>query len=839
VAQPNRGLRKIRIASLLLLLLVVSALPVQARKQPARKPQPVKKAPPAPALPAAIQLASGETIPVSELVPRTESATQQIGQIAASIHTPEMRQVETSLDVLSQAVSNAYEDTKNNIRLARSPLQLTETKVLWVRNRTQLDGINLAIVRYATSLDQQSQQLNKLRETWSAAAKSVVAAKLPDEFVQRVLGVQQLTEQAQRALREETERLLKVQVQLSQTRTQVDDVVDQLDLAEASLRDQLFVIDSPPIWRVLHPTHFRGTWDQITRLLKGAGSRARNFYEAYRSKLLVYSFCNLVLFIIIVRFSRQDRTTWPVEDAALTESLRHPIALTAFVMLLFFGLLFSKAPSEVLRTSRLLMVLSVIYLATRIFDQRLRRHVVALGLFTIVNVVSVLFTSGTVLRRVVVLLVTGAMLAGMVVLLRKGGMVRTLLEERRWNFVAMCCFIAGAFLSISTLSNIIGNVSLGDLLANGTIVAAYTAVAVYVFYIVFTALTYAFTSSTFGQKSRAIHLHRDLIDRRLATTFKRIAWFLWIAIVLYAFQALDQTIAEISAILHYKLQVGTVSLSLLDVVLFFLVLYVSTLTARLIRFLLNEEILPRTSINPGAAQAGSRLTYTGLLFVGIFIAFGAAGLELSKLTVLTGAFGVGIGFGLQNVVNNFVSGIIVSLERPVQVGDFVEVGTLFGEIRTIGFRSSTVRTPEGADVIVPNSELISKSVVNWSLTDFYRRTDVSIGAAYGTDPNRVLNILTRIANSHPGVVPYPPPLITFDQFGDSSLNFTMRFWSKLDVRLQIRSEINVQIAEEFEKDGIQIPFPQRDVHLFMEGATPSQELPAAVVARASQAAGQS
>jgi small-conductance mechanosensitive channel len=313
--------------------------------------------------------------------------------------------------------------------------------------------------------------------------------------------------------------------------------------------------------------------------------------------------------------------------------------------------------------------------------------------------------------------------------------------------------------------------------------------------------------------------------------FRTSAWLLWGVAVLFAFQILTQTVAGIGSILHYKQHIGSISLSLFDVVVFGLVLYVSRTLAKLTRFLLNEEFLPRTSIHPGTAQAGSRLIYAGMLIVGIFIALGAAGLELSKLTLLTGAVGVGLGFGLQNVVNNFVSGIIVSIERPVEVGDFIEVGTLFGKVRTIGFRSTTIRTADGADVIVPNSELISKSVVNWSLTDSHRRSEVTVGAAYGTDPARVLATLSRIAAAHPNVIKQPAPLITFDHFGDSSLNFTLRFWSKLDSWQQVRSELNAQIAREFENSGIEIPFPQRDLHLRIEGTAPVQELAAEIGTR--------
>jgi len=779
-------------------------------------------------MPATIQVANGESIPVSELVPRTESAKQQIGQMVANIRNPETKQAEASLDLLSKAVSETAEETKQDIRLARSPLQLTEATVTWSRNRAQLDAINLAIDGYAADLTQQYQQLLKIRETWTIASNSAVDANLPQQFIERVVGVQLLSEQAEETLRDETDHLMKVQTQVAQVRAQIDDVIDQLDVAEAALRVQLFAIASPPIWRVLHASDFRGTGQLIAQQLKGVGNDTVRFYQASRSGLLGYFLLAIALFAVALRFSRQDRTSWPTEDPAQIESLRHPIALTAFVLPLLFGLVFAKAPADVLRVSQMLMALTVVFLAARISDERFRGYAVGLGLFSVLNAMSVQLTSGTVLRRLFVLFVAGTMLVVVVKLLRKGGLIRVLVEERHWTFVLFCCYLGGGLLFLSIISNIFGNVSLADVLANGTIYGAYYGVAVYIFYIVSTALTYTFTASELGRRSRAIRLHRDLVNRKLASLFKKAAWLFWAVAVLFAFQILTQTIAGIGAILRYKLWIGAISLSLLDVVVFVLVLYVSTTIAKLIRFLLNEEFLPRTSINPGAAQAGSRLTYTGMLIVGIFIALGAAGLELSKLTLLTGAVGVGIGFGLQNVVNNFVSGIIVSLERPVEVGNFIEVGTLFGEVRTIGFRASTVRTFDGADVIVPNSELISKSVVNWSLTDFDRRTDITVGAAYGTDPDRVLAILSRIAAAHPDVMKYPAPLITFDHFGDSSLIFTLRFWSRLDSQLRVRSELNGQIAREFEKDGIKIPFPQRDLHLHIEGTTPAQELAAEV-----------
>ena len=798
--------------------LVTSGLPAQTKKPAARDSRTTKakpQTPPEPKLPTVISLSNGESIPMAELVPRSEAVINQLGQMAAQLRSPDVKQVETSVATLAQTVNAAADDAKKSVRMARSALQLPEMKMTWVRYRGQLEALNTVVVRYGTGLDDAQKQVSSEREKWSAIVSAMEKAKVPDEYVQRASTVVGMADQVQSTLREETENLIKMQVQVSETRTQIDDILDQINVADAALREQVFVIDSPPIWSVLGQVSFSSTWHQVRTIISGVQTRTSNFYQSYRSKLLFYFLLNAGVFVLLLHFSRTDPSTWNLPLVKQEVIFRRPIVLSAFVMLVFFGVFFAKAPPEVVRFSRMLLVIPVVLLAIEIFEKHVQRYVVALGAIYVINVMSLQLLAGTVSRRLLDLALCGIMLGGMWALLRKGGTIRTLLEERGFHLVLNGLYVAGFLLVVSVFTNIVGNVSLSDVLTNGTIFSVYYVMGAYVYYFTLYALVCAVTGSSLGRRSRAIRMHRDLVDRKIAKWLKVTAWMIWGLAVLLSFQVSNQAFDETREILRKKWEVGAISISLLDVVLFGLVFYVSMMIARFIRFLLDEEVLPRTEMNPGAAQAGSRLTYIALLTVGFFLSLGAAGLELSKITVLTGAFGVGLGFGLQNVVNNFVCGIIVSLERPVQVGDSIEVGTLLGEVRSIGFRSCTLRTFDGADVIVPNSELITKPVVNWSLTDLFRRTDIVIGAAYGTDPKLVIQILQELTTKHPGVMKYPEPLITFDQFADSSLNFTVRFWSKLDGRLQVRSELNIQIAEEFAKHGIAIPFPQRDVHVHM------------------------
>jgi small-conductance mechanosensitive channel len=184
---------------------------------------------------------------------------------------------------------------------------------------------------------------------------------------------------------------------------------------------------------------------------------------------------------------------------------------------------------------------------------------------------------------------------------------------------------------------------------------------------------------------------------------------------------------------------------------------------------------------------------------------------MAKVTLLAGALSVGIGFGLQNVVNNFVSGLILVIERPVGVGDVIERGTLSGTVTRIGIRSSTVRTGQGAEVIVPNGELVSKEVVNWTRSDRRRRYDIDVGVAPGSDPERVMQLLVEAATEVPDVMSDPPPRAMFKGFGESALNFSLMAWvPTVDVGLQAQNALRVAIMRKLDAAQIAMPFPARD-----------------------------
>ncbi len=244
------------------------------------------------------------------------------------------------------------------------------------------------------------------------------------------------------------------------------------------------------------------------------------------------------------------------------------------------------------------------------------------------------------------------------------------------------------------------------------------------------------------------------------------------------------------------------------------IIYGALLTSKAIQMLLLNKILPRFKAEKGVQLSITRLVHYAVLTIGFFIMLNALGFQLSQLALLGGALGVGIGFGLQAIVNNFTSGLILLFERPIKVGDAIRIGTELGEVKNLGLRATIIQTYDNAEIVVPNSDLITQQVTNYTLAERKVRVRVPVGVAYGTEVSKVLDILRACGKANPMVLNTPAPTALFLAFGASSLDFELRVWIPefLD-SVQVLSELNQDIDNEFALNNIEIPFPQSDLHL--------------------------
>jgi small-conductance mechanosensitive channel len=240
-----------------------------------------------------------------------------------------------------------------------------------------------------------------------------------------------------------------------------------------------------------------------------------------------------------------------------------------------------------------------------------------------------------------------------------------------------------------------------------------------------------------------------------------------------------------------------------------------SMVSRQTRRFMQSEVLVHTSMDLGQQFAIARITGYLIFVVGLMVGLESLGVDLSSLVVLGGAVGVGVGFGMQNIVNNFVSGLILLVERPIKLGDRVEVGETNGDVVRIAGRSTWVRTNENVVIIIPNSEFISTRVTNWTANDRQVRFSLSLGVSYSSRPEEVRELLMKVALAHPDVLRQPPPEVIFSGFGDSALNFELRVWTIRQVQtpLKLKSDLYFAVFAVFAEHNIEIPFPQRDLHL--------------------------
>ncbi len=386
------------------------------------------------------------------------------------------------------------------------------------------------------------------------------------------------------------------------------------------------------------------------------------------------------------------------------------------------------------------------------------------------------------------------------------------------------CKAAPVYLGAGVVAAAFGYVDLGRIITSGSISAIQLALALYAGVRMFSGVVTVALQIWPLRLLQMIRQHRHLMEKRAHQLLVWLAAFGWTWRLLGHIGLMDPIVSLGRTILGTKLERGTISVSIADILAFTLTIWVSYLLSSFIRFALKEEVYSRTHTPSGTAYASSRLLHYTILAIGFVVGLGVLGMDLSKVSILAGAFGVGIGFGLQSVVNNFVCGLILLFERPIHVGDTIEVGELLGEVQRIGFRASTVRTYKGSDIIVPNSQFITANVTNWTFSDRLRRIELPVGVNYSSAPKRVIEVLEGVARSNPQVLKYPAPQCLFVGYGDSSINFELLAWTDQFANFaQIRSDLNSAIYDAVHAAGMSFPFPQREVRLLRDSEADSAE----------------
>jgi potassium efflux system protein len=755
-----------------------------------------------------------QPIAVSEIPRQSEQVSTRLREIESELAPdPRIREIEEALPEWIADARAAKENRRSPESLSLRELDSARSR--WLSRKEQLDQWLSVLEARTSDLAARVEELTRLDEVWSAT-RSHGSGEIPAPLRARINEVRTEIDRVRRATRARLGDVLTLQNQLSEQAGNVQEELDRLGRTLTSARESLLARDAPPIWSALAGAENRPRiFEEALASWRDAQRASQQFVVASSDRLLAQGFLFLVLLWIFWKLrKRAQRFSEQPGLEAPARVLSHPIADALLITLLTTRLFHPHAPLAVYELNRLALLFPLLRILPGLIHASMRFPLYGLAVLYVGDLLTALVPADTFLSRLMQLGVSGVLFTGLVYLARPGGPA-TRIDLGGWWRAAISGARLGAVITAAALvANVFGRIRLSEALTNAVLSSAYAAVALYAGTVVLQSLLTLLLETRSSQSFRAVSAKREYL-RALSTKLVRLAAvvaFVWI--VLGSFQLLDPVLAGARNVLTKGISVGEIEVTLGDILAFAITLWLTLQVSRATRVLLDEDVLPRFEFPRGVQGTISVLAHYFILFIGFTIALAAAGIELGRFALLAGAFGVGIGFGLQNVVNNFISGLILLFERPIQVGDTVELGSLLGKVKRIGMRSSTVRTFEGADVIVPNAHLIDSQVVNWTLSDRLRRIEVNVGVAYGTRPREVLDILLGVARAHSEILTDPAPYALFDGFGDSSLNFTLRAWTgNFDEFLRLRSELRVGVHDALEAAGITIPFPQRDLHL--------------------------
>ena len=794
-AAPGRGDARFRflLTCLLLAALALFAGPL-ARAQataPAAPAAPAAEAAPVPA-PIALADVAVEAETASALVRRFESSSRNLDALDMASE---------ELPVLARDMGVRTVEMRR-LLTHNTPLETIrslEAEWRYLENRSA--AITSDLTRAASQLDRDLAELDKLDATWSATRDAAVTGSAPQAVLGRVREVAGEVAKVRKTVLERRARVLALQSQSAEVGARAGQATEALAAASERAAARLFYADSPLIWRTNPlsgearelPDSGPGAVGETAALVEYARENGRRFGVHAAVLALLAGLLYLIRSKVRV-LSQSDgnlRRTGKIFEMPVVSALLLSLLLAAWF--------YPRAPRMFWIAGGVFSAIPTLLFSRRVIERHLYPVLYAVIGFYVIDKLRGILTPMPEIWRWVLLAETVLFLLALTL---------TLVRSRRtvdgppwtmtaaWRAVRLGAWPGLAVFALALVANIAGYVRLADMLATTAFFSAFSAVVTYALTRVGEGLLHALLCvpplSFLGMTRR----HTPLLTSRFNRFLKWLGFLVWLSLTLRVLGLLQPLFIGAQSLWSAMLPLGSLETSVGSVIIFLLTVWGTFLLSRLARFVLEEEIFPNLHLERGLPYAINRVVHYLVLLSGFVIALGAMGVDMTKFTILAGAFSVGIGFGLQNIVNNFISGLIVLFERPIKVGDTIEIDGQTGRVQRIGIRASVIQSTSGAEVIIPNGKLISDKVINWTLSNGRRQISVTVLLKLDADVARARELVLGVARRNKHVMQAPAPEVLFVRRGIDQLEFELRVWSDaLDAWMEVRSDMTAEINE--------------------------------------------
>ena len=761
-------------------------------------------------------------IPTAQIIQNIVESNNEIQQANLNI-APKRNLIR--IDSLYPEYAELINDKKEytNLILESSPAKREiESQIsTWLGYQNYLNSWVVTINNYLGRNAIINEQLHNKDKIWDLTYQTASQEELPAEVLQRVKTTYENYLELDKTIDSYTNHYLKLESDITDLIVTIDNIINSLtDLRNSDIYD-LFHLRHEALWKeLLKDPSEASQVKSRTASIKENVSRIKDFFKSHENTFYL-TFVLLVIYIssiwMLIKAFKKFAIPEKRKSLQMAKSIiiDRPIWVILFLYLITIRILIDNLP-RLFDDVLVLLFLILGFAVIRPHIQARFRNLPLVIIFVILFGFCKFYIELTAFQyRLYILLEAVLVLAGTIYFIRPYQKTKSQLIYKLDQVLLGLSQLLIIFAAVSLVSNILGYSNLANYMLKVTTQAIDSTFIFYAIYLIVDSIVLGLIHSRFNRNLLIKHSNRQLLEVRALKLTNTLIFLLWLYYFLISAD-LYQPIAEfLTGFLAEPYRIGSITFTLGMLVTFVLILIISFTLTSLISFFLdgNEVQLDFIKLPKGVPAAVSLVIRYFILTVGFVLAISSLGIELSKFNLLAGALGLGIGFGLQTVVSNFISGIILVFERPIMPGDIVEVNNLLGTVNKIGVRASKITTFDGSEVVVPNNNLISNDLINWTLSDNIRRVEIFVGTSYDSDPNQVINVLKEIASAHESVLKNPSPMALLLKFGQSSIDFRLLFWVYVDNLLSTKSDINVAIYNRFKELGIKIPFPQRVVHL--------------------------
>ncbi|NOX85846.1 MAG: mechanosensitive ion channel family protein [Chlorobi bacterium] len=701
-------------------------------------------------------------------------------------------------------------------------IQIDNFMKQWEANQAKADMWKTRIQKRVKILNDNLFIVSVLKEKWLVTYKKSRKAGVPENVLTSVSDLIVKLKDLEKEIKREQNKTLDMQNNITKVMLMIDQTLTELNKIQTVVQSDYLRQDSPPLWSAGDSTINPRSTSLLIKQSVASNQKSISLFFGENKNTMIF---HVILFFLIwgilyLLYKQSDKLEAKVESEGMQTILsksreiisRH--VADALIIAMFLTLwLYPPMISSISKVIQLVFLIIAIIILPGFTNKKIKPFLYIVLVLYLINLFHVMIPGKTLFIRII-LVVENILSAWLLYKIFKSvEIIFPGFKSSRWGFFVYLIPVFLLFLATSFIGNLIGFVNIALLLNNAVTDALISIVILTLAVMVFIATFSILIRMPWVLKSNLIRNHFTLTEKRIYQIIRIVGIWLWIKSVLTDLSLYSILYDWFTGLTSISWKVGKTTIELGGIINFFLIIIITYYVTRFIKIILNEEVFPRIRLPRGVPGAITMITGYFIAGYGLFLAIAAMGVDLGKFGLLAGTLGVGIGFGLQGIVANFIAGLVLAFERPIQVGDTIEVNGMMGDVVSIGVRSSSIRTFDGSEVIIPNSTLITNDVINWTLSDRKKRRDIQVGVAYGTDPHKVLEIIKKVANEHPNVLKTPAPWALFDGFGDSALNFRIRIWTTMDTGMTTKSEVAIAIYDALQEAGIQIPFPQHDLHL--------------------------